>query len=51
LDDRNKIYPEKTNGQILMKLIRSSNVAFIVQDIKKASKKRRARFNGEDSDD
>jgi len=51
LDDRNKIYPEKTNGQILMRLIRSTNVAFIVQDIKKASKKRRARFNGEDSSD
>jgi hypothetical protein len=24
LDDRNKIYPEKTNGQILMKLIQKS---------------------------
>ena len=49
LDDRNKIYPEKTNGQILMRLIRSTNVSFIVDDIKEASKKRRARFNGEDS--
>lgn len=51
LDDRNKIYPEKTNGQILMRLIRSTNVAFTVHDIKEASRKRRARFNGEDSDD
>jgi hypothetical protein len=51
LDGRNKIYPEKTNGQILMRLIRSTNVTFIVQDIKEASKKRRARFNGEDSSD
>lgn len=51
LDGRNKIYPEKTNGQILRKLIRSTNITFIVQDIYEASKKRRARFNGEDSDD
>lgn len=51
LDGRNKIYPEKTNGQILKKLIRSTNITFIVQDIYEASKKRRARFNGEDSDD
>jgi len=51
LNSKNKLYPKKTNAQVLDKLIRRAIVRFDVNDIKEANNKRRARMNGENSSD
>jgi hypothetical protein len=51
LSNKNKIHPNKTNAQVLDRLIRSAIVRFDVNDIREANKKRRARMNGENSSD
>jgi len=49
LNSKNKFYLEKTNAQVLDKLLSNASVNYRVEHIKEANEKRRARMNGENS--